>query len=81
MSVTTIALAFVSYQRKVMDPRCHPTQVQECKRAFFAGAWAALTSMTFEIAAIEDDDQSEAALAALLLECDQFSREVEDGRQ
>lgn len=64
-----------------MDPQCGPAQVTECRRAFYAGAWAALTTMTLEIAAIEDDDQSEAALAALWLECETFSREVEHGRK
>jgi hypothetical protein len=79
VSVTTLAADWESYRRGVLPAEALPVQVSECRRAFYAGAWAALTTMTLKITAIEDDALCEAELAGLLRECEQFAKDVEAG--
>ena len=59
---TRIASQWDSYRRDVVPARAPLIQLQETRRAFYAGAWAALQLL----AAVSSDDVSEDAGAAYI---------------
>lgn len=80
MNDNAIAEAFVSYMDDVIPKGAPPIQIQESKRAFFAGA-----KMVIEfVIAISDDSVTEDAgvemLESLHRECEAFKKDVLAGR-
>jgi hypothetical protein len=53
-------------------------QVQECRRAFYAGAHCLLIAVTQDLPALNDED-ADAALVALIAEATAFKIAVEKG--
>lgn len=72
--------AWQSYREHVLPPDAPSVQVQECRRAFYAGAHSVLCVVT----AIGDDsvseDQGLDTLTALHEENDRFLADVKAGR-
>ena len=75
-----IATAWVSYMDEVIPHNAPPVQIQECKRAFYAGAQALLTLVTD----LGEDNVSEDAgvllLEAMHVEMRAFLKDVKAGR-
>lgn len=69
-----------SYRRKVLPAAAPPVQVQECRRAFYAGAMAAFAIYH----AIGDDaiseDEGVQILSDLQDELDEFPKLVREGK-
>jgi hypothetical protein len=64
---TTLGEAWESYRKKVVPPTATSAQVYECRRAFYAGAIAA---MTLQIGVIADAvKQTTPAIDRLRNEC------------
>ena len=76
-----IGAGFSEYQRTVIPKGAHPTQVQETRRAFYAGARTVMAVLQ-EIG--NHDDISEEAgagiMASMKLELDRFKLDVMFGR-
>lgn len=69
----TIGEEWASYHAEVIPAEAPPVPVEECKRAFYAGAqamWAAVMTATEPV----DEDQCEARLAAIEREMRDFLR-------
>lgn len=80
MTDMTIQAMWVSYMDEVIPKGASPVQIQECKRAFVAGAKAVLGI----VVAIGEDDVSEEQgveiLEGLQGECRAFVADVLEGR-
>jgi hypothetical protein len=75
--VETVAEAFSSYRQAVIPHHAPPVQVEECRRAFYAGSYTMLMNIS---ANIGDDSTSEengiVQLEALKAECEAFAASV-----
>lgn len=82
MSRRTLADGFASYRRDVIPNDAPPVQVEECRRAFFAGGWYALQTMVGLEEAVqgvsreEGDKMIDEAMDALVAEAEAFARSV-----
>lgn len=76
----TVRDAWDSYKAQAMPPDAHPVQIQECRRAFYAGFWAMLNINV----GVGDDAVTEAqgvfVLESVIRECRAFQRDVQSGR-
>lgn len=76
----TLASAWDTFHAAVLPPGAGPIQRQEMRRAFYAGAQAALLA-TVDISEPEvSEDAGVAALEALHDECRQFAKAISEGR-
>jgi hypothetical protein len=75
--VESVAQAFDSYRKNVIPQDAPPVQVEECRRAFYAGSYTMLMNVS---ANIGDDSTSEedgiVQLEALKAECEAFAASV-----
>jgi len=73
----TVAAVWDTYAARVLPKDAGPIQVQEIRRAFYAGAWGMfnLIKTTHEL----DDRQALDRIRALHKECDDFKQRVENG--
>jgi hypothetical protein len=70
-----------SYLRSVMPEDAPRVQIQECRRAFYAGAQAFIASQAMAIEAAGGEKTAEArALFELATELCEFRRDVLEGR-
>lgn len=76
----TIAQLWDSYEQEVIPAGAGETQVQECRRAFYAGASAALRSVLEIGEDTVSEDQGVDVLEQLTDECLAFMRAVAEGR-
>ncbi len=65
--MTTLFRTWTSYLDEVVPRGASPTQVEETRRAFYAGAHAVLCILTQELVEMTDDDSAEA-LSRMLVE-------------
>lgn len=72
--------AFNAYRESVIPKDAPPFQVEECKRAFFAGAFCMLTAVSYATEKLADDDVGEY-LRALHAECDAFFKSRASGER
>lgn len=79
MKVSTIAQQWQQFAERVLPPHCNPTQRQEMRRAFYAGAWSMFCVTSGEVTQFEDDADGARALEALRRECLAFSERVARG--
>lgn len=74
MTVESVAAAFASYRAEVIPAAAPAVQVEECRRAFYAGSYSMLMNVANGIG---DDSTSEddgvAQLEALKTECEAFA--------
>jgi hypothetical protein len=77
----TVAEMWAEYREKVVPKDAGPTQIRECRVAFYAGAHALLQDAW---AAIGDGSVEEEAglahVAALVAELGDFARDIVEGR-
>lgn len=71
--VVTIGEQWASYQAEVVPPQAPAVQLEECKRAFYAGAQAMFNAV-MQTAEFDSDDASEARLAAIEREMQDWLR-------
>jgi len=73
----SIAQAFATYRQHVIPDNASDVQIEECRRAFYAGSYALLMNVAYNIG---DDSTSEEEgveqLEALKVECETFMRNV-----
>jgi len=53
-TLPTVADAFASYRRDVIPAAATDVQVEECRRAFYAGAWQMYLSLVLQTADLAD---------------------------
>lgn len=77
MRVETVAESFATYRETVIPPGASEVQVEECRRAFFAGAYFLLMNVAYNIAdESTDEDQGIVELEKLKAECEAFAAHV-----
>lgn len=70
-----------SYSRQVMPCNASAVQIQECRRAFYAGAQALMGVMTGGITDAPGETADEMQMMSdLHSELEEFCRQVKDGR-
>lgn len=69
-----------SYKREVLPSNAPAVQVQECRRAFYAGALAAFTTYQELGDDSVSEDEGVKVLADLIEELSDFGRFVREGR-
>lgn len=78
--LSSVAEMWEGYAAAVMPKDAPPTQVQETRRAFYAGVWALLT----EFRGIGESDVPEHVgvehLEAIKAECERFTLDVLTGK-
>lgn len=78
MKVTTVAASFATYRADMIPADAAPTQVEECRRAFYAGAYSLLMNALLNVSEQSDEDGVDS-LEALKRECDQFAASLVSG--
>lgn len=77
MKIKTVAESFQNYRNQVLPREASAVQVEECRRAFFGGAYILLMTVAYGIG---DDSTSEdegvVALETLKAECEAFAAAV-----
>lgn len=68
-----IAVAWLMYMDSVVPKDAPPIQIQECKRAFFAGAWAAFQT---SVSLPDDEDAAGRRLQWIQDELVEFKNRV-----
>ena len=74
----TIKDAWESY-RSILPRHASDVQIQECRRAFFAGTWA-LLQLQIHYMAAQEDTKAFDIITAWSEECKQFAKDVGEGR-
>ena len=76
----TIKDHWSEYAARVLPANCHPTQMIECRRAFYSGAYALLANMVIvgDDDSITEDD-GVAHLASIQQELNAFYADVKAG--
>ena len=69
----TVAAAFASYQADVIPPSASPVQIEECRRAFYAGTYFMLMELATSMDESTPDEEGIAMLEALQAECEAFT--------
>src|SRR5262245_51193599 len=73
--VESVAAAFASYRQHVIPPDAPPIQVEECRRAFYAGSYAMLMNVAANIGdASTSEEDGITQLEGLQAECEAFLR-------
>lgn len=77
MKAESVARSFATYRERVVPPDASPIQVEECRRAFYAGAYFLLMNCLYNLG---DEATSEedgiAQLDTLKAECEAFAAHV-----
>jgi hypothetical protein len=75
--VESIAQAFASYRQAVIPKEAPDLQVEECRRAFYAGSYALLMNVAYNIGdESTDDEDGIRQLEALKAECEIFAASI-----
>jgi hypothetical protein len=78
---TSLAAAWESFRARVIPKDAGPVQLQEMRRAFYAGAWALHTSMNAIALNPEvPEDTATQLLESLVVEMEQFQADITAGR-
>lgn len=78
---TSLAVAWASFRDRVIPKDAGPVQLQEMRRAFYAGAWALHTSMNAIALNPEVKDCTATILMeSLTVEMEQFQADVKAGK-
>lgn len=78
MKATTIAAQFERYRADVIPAAAPAVQVEECRRAFYAGSYAMLINLAESIGDDStDEEEGVAMLEALKVECETFAANLE----
>jgi hypothetical protein len=77
----TINDAWVGFDSAVIAEDAPPVRRQECRRSFYAGAWAALQLLMAAAGEDVPDEQGAALLNGWLAECEAFAADVKAGRK
>jgi hypothetical protein len=73
MKVESVAHAFEHYRRAVIPAEASAVQVEECRRAFYAGSYALLMNVAYHIGdESTPEDEGIRQLEALKAECETF---------
>ena len=78
--VQIIEEAWRAYKEEGVRPFATPVEIDECRRAYHAGALTVLTKIVAQAARSQSPEGSVELLAALDDELDRFSRAVGEGR-
>jgi hypothetical protein len=74
MRTETVAEAFATYQARVLPKDASAIQIQECRRAFYAGAYFLLMNLAHNIGDDStDEEQGIQELEKLKTECETFA--------
>src|SRR5262245_33408304 len=73
----TIEQLFATYRDAVIPQDAGPTQIRECRQAFYAGAHSLLLTVQHAIQPDTPDDVGIARLEALEAECEAFTKTIE----
>ena len=74
MKVESVAESFATYRARVLPPAASDTQVLECRRAFYAGAYFLLMNISYNIGDTEtSEDEGVEQLERLKDECEAFA--------
>jgi hypothetical protein len=73
---TIVMDGWESFKAAVMPPDAPPVQIQEMRRAFFAGAWLLLTEMRAYMTDDVSEEQGVAFLEGLKSEMERFQHQV-----
>lgn len=77
----TVAQQWEMLAAQVMPPNAPAMQYQEMRRAFYAGFHAALMSgLAMAEESGDDDDAGAIMMESLHQECQQFAKEIAEGR-
>jgi len=70
----TVAESFATYAAKVLPKDAPPIQIEECRRAFYAGAYFLLMNLSYNIGdPTTDEEQGIVQLEKLQAECEAFA--------
>jgi hypothetical protein len=73
----TVAESFATYRSAVIPPGAPESQVEECRRAFYAGSYFLLMNVAHNIGdESTDEDQGIVELEKLKAECENFAARV-----
>lgn len=74
MRLETVAESFATYRAEVMPREAPPVQVEECRRAFYAGVYTCLLNLLANIGdASTSEDEGVGELERLKAECEAFA--------
>lgn len=77
MRLETVAESWGTYRKGVVPADAPPIQVEECRRAFYAGVYFLLLNCLYNIGdESTSEEEGEAELAKLKRECELFARDV-----
>jgi len=79
MKVTSVAESFAGYRRDVIPDDASPVQVEECRRAFYAGAYFLLMHLATSFDDETPDEEGIAELEQLKTECEAFAASLQSG--
>jgi hypothetical protein len=74
MRLETVAESWATYQAKVLPPTAGPVQINETRRAFYAGVYFCLMNLAYNIGDDStDEEQGIVELEKLKAECEAFA--------
>jgi hypothetical protein len=74
MRLETVAESWATYQTHVLPPKAGPVQIEETRRAFYAGVYFCLMNLAYNIGdASTDEEQGIVELEKLKAECEAFA--------
>lgn len=78
-TIMSVAQSFASYQAEVIPAGSPTIQIEECRRAFYAGAYFLLMQLATAITEDTPDEEGIAALEELKTECETFAANLKPG--
>jgi hypothetical protein len=80
INATSLAVAWASFRDRVIPKDAGPIQLQEMRRAFYAGAWALHTSMNaIALNPALPNDTATHLMESLAVEMEQFQADIKAG--
>ena len=74
MRLETVAESWATYQAKVLPPKAGPIQIEETRRAFYAGVYFCLVNLAYNIGDDStDEEQGVVELEKLKAECEAYA--------
>jgi hypothetical protein len=78
VKIETVASAFANYRQHVIPRDAPPIQIEECRRAFYAGSYALLLNLAYNIGDESTDEEDGLRhLDALKAECEAYAASVQ----